>query len=79
MNLELTIYTVTDNKGNVIYQSIDKDNAYQKMVMTAYDNFRNETSYMVQNNGDFVTAIDANGEMVSEYYLSVNELTIKNK
>lgn len=79
MNLELTIYTVTDNKGNVIYQSIDKDTAYQKMVMTAYDNFRNETSYMVQNNGDFVTAIDANGEMVSEYYLSVNELTIKNK
>lgn len=79
MNLELTIYTVTDNKGNVIYQSIDKDNAYQKMVMTAYDNFRNETSYMVQNNGDFVTAIDAHGEMVSEYYLSVNELTIKNK
>lgn len=68
--MKYKVYSITDNKGDLYLTTTSKGKAYRILYQLAmHDLYESPTNVMVEDNSQFLSVIDENGELFSEYYL----------
>lgn len=70
-----TVYSITDNKGELYLVTNSKEKARQVLKQLAmHDLDESPTNVGIEINDNFLTVIDCNGMLFSEYYLHETEV-----
>lgn len=70
--MEYTVYSITDNKGELYLTTKNESKARRILKQLAMrDLTESPTNVGIEINDNFLTVIDCNGMLFSEYYLHV--------